>query len=608
MMKLKSITIEGMHNVLEKTYNFNDYNYLFGNNGAGKSTVLQAIQLALLGYIPGTGKKNQDIFRHARSKAMSVTALLHDLERSSDVTVTRTFVSSGTSVTASLSVSPEIYNIEGIVGELELPVFNFNEFVGMTANNLKKWFIDFLPSVGSSIDWQTALKDKLGDMNLIDKDLISNVLKDIDDIKSARQLDGVELVKAVNDKLKEKLSFEKGQLERTQSTIQSLVFYDDTSSDSDTASMREELKNLNNLRTLLFQYNSTVSSNLDVKQKLAMLDLSSDSIDKDENYIQHIKERDAAMDKIGELENSIDDINSKISSIDFDIVAKQAIVSSKGICPYTKSECSGIVKIIEKLNSEIDELNNNKSDLKKQLDDMNVELAKVNSKYRKVTNNIVSLQTRYNSRQSLLSQLKPECDSPTKMSDDDILAKIAELTETITKVEANKKYNELINKLTADKYRMENTIEAYKLWIKLTDANGLQTTIMFEPFVNLSIDMDKYIQVMFNDASVKSHFHLSDKANSFSFGIKKVDKYIPFDLLSSGEKCLFTVALMMCLISRSNSPLKLILIDDLLDHLDDANAKSLFASLNNVDDIQIILAGVQKCDVDNANEIIIEVK
>ena len=64
-MKVKSVGISGMHNVTKQTYNFDNVNYLYGLNGAGKSTILQAIQLGILGYIPGTAKRPADIFKHA---------------------------------------------------------------------------------------------------------------------------------------------------------------------------------------------------------------------------------------------------------------------------------------------------------------------------------------------------------------------------------------------------------------------------------------------------------------------------------------------------------------------------------------------------------------
>ena len=64
-MKLKSVDIWNMHSVKNKHIELADKNILVGKNGSGKSTVLNAIQLALLGYIPGTNKQNRDIFNHA---------------------------------------------------------------------------------------------------------------------------------------------------------------------------------------------------------------------------------------------------------------------------------------------------------------------------------------------------------------------------------------------------------------------------------------------------------------------------------------------------------------------------------------------------------------
>ena len=40
-MRIKSIHIQGMHNVEDKTYQLSNAAYFYGENGAGKSTVLQ---------------------------------------------------------------------------------------------------------------------------------------------------------------------------------------------------------------------------------------------------------------------------------------------------------------------------------------------------------------------------------------------------------------------------------------------------------------------------------------------------------------------------------------------------------------------------------------
>ena len=152
-MKIKSVQICGMHNVESKTYDFSDMVYLFGRNGAGKSTVMQAIQLAILGYIPGTDKTKTAIFRHANADLMSVSVTFDTGQ-----TVTRMFEKSGNTIKS--STVPDNFNPESIMGDLELPVFNFNEFAAMTANKLKDWFINYLPDEDTSVDWSDILKCK----------------------------------------------------------------------------------------------------------------------------------------------------------------------------------------------------------------------------------------------------------------------------------------------------------------------------------------------------------------------------------------------------------------------------------------------------------------
>ena len=58
---------------------------------------------------------------------------------------------------------------------------------------------------------------------------------------------------------------------------------------------------------------------------------------------------------------------------------------------------------------------------------------------------------------------------------------------------------------------------------------------------------------------------------------------------------MFTLALIMCILDRSNSEIRTIIVDDILDHLDSDNATHLFDALKKVDNIQFILAGVQEC-------------
>ena len=110
---------------------------------------------------------------------------------------------------------------------------------------------------------------------------------------------------------------------------------------------------------------------------------------------------------------------------------------------------------------------------------------------------------------------------------------------------------------------------------------------------------------MYGDKDLTAQFNISNKANSFSFGLMRNGIYIPYDLLSSGEKCLYTLALMICITNRSKSPLKLLLLDDAFDHLDPQTIENTFTTLKNIPDIQFIFAGVQMCQ--SATDIVLPV-
>ena len=130
-MKIKSINIQGFRKCINNTYNFTeDSTYIYGKNGAGKSTILNAIQLALLGYIPGTGKKPKDIMEHSNGKEIKVNLVLEDNE-SNTITVTRTFTKSGNTARSNVTVDPQV-DLEALLGNSTLPIFDWDEFTRLT--------------------------------------------------------------------------------------------------------------------------------------------------------------------------------------------------------------------------------------------------------------------------------------------------------------------------------------------------------------------------------------------------------------------------------------------------------------------------------------------
>lgn len=615
-MKIKSITIEGLHNVAEKTYTFGDLSYLYGKNGAGKSTALQAVQLALLGYIPGVDKKNEAILRHAKNKTLSVTCVLDNNGR--DVTISRSWVSTGKTVTKGMSVTPEGFDIESILTDIELPIYNFSEFMNMTANKMKDWFINFLPNESAEVDWKKELTEALGDMKVIDDRLLDNTLNHINELPG----EGVERVRAVNTYFKDYTSYLKGSLQKTQSTIQSLIHYDDCDEVADAEAIQAEINKLNEYLVKAAKIESVKEMNKRINEQIASIQVAGTCIEDDPDYAEIQKAIKDTNEMITKFDADMKDImvkkaelDAKVVELNADIRSKTTVTSGKGVCPYTKAECSSVKDLIAELDEEIRQDTAQINEHCKKLSELansykNSSLALQSAKAT-LQNNLSkaeAISSRYRELNRLRSQLQmEELIEGEEMSTGEVRSKMTELQDKLAKAAANAKYNQLIDTLTADKFKTENSIEVVKVWTKLTDANGLQTTMMEKPFEELAGKMDGYLHKMFNRKDINTHFNLSEKANSFSFGLVRDGKYIEFDMLSSGEKCMYTLALMMCLIASSKSPLKVVMIDDLLDHLDDMNAGKLFDALYKVKDIQFILAGVKLCDSKCSNDVVIEV-
>lgn len=593
-MRLKSIDIRGMNKVVQHTYTFdNDVVYLNGKNGAGKSTVLNAIQLALLGYIPGIAKKNDLIMKHANGPFLSVTATLDDDGKL--LQVSRVYTANKKGINCSVSTIPDNLNVADILGDLELPVFNFNEFVGMSANKLKDWFISFLPSNQVDIDWDKELKESLQDIHLTESKFYDETLQYINSIGG----EGVDQVRAANAYLKQLLSFKKSEMERMTNSIQSLIFYDDYKDDMSIEDIeaQKQAYQLDYTKAITLQKSYEASSK--VLEQLATYDDLNDSLEQDGRYKK-------AIDAKTQLESKLNDPNIKLannsihrSDAQSKLHSLTSLTSGNGVCPYTNSVCDSIKASVEEwkaqmveLQKEIDNYNQYEKSLHTQIQNTRNEISKYQME-------VTSLQNQYKTRDNLKSMVNPALKGINIQEVVDRVQfderTIAELSDKLVKAKANQQYNNLVDTFTAQKFDTQQSIEALKVWIKLTGENGLQTQFMGDPFADLSENLSVYLSAMFDEPNLKAHFNLSTKVNSFSFGIDRNGSYIPFDMLSSGEKCMYTLALLTCLTDTSNAQLKLIMIDDLFDHLDDENIENVFKGIQSISGIQYIFAGVKPC-------------
>ena len=142
------------------------------------------------------------ILRHSPKGSIDVRLTLDD------VVIERKITSGGSKVVT----MPITYDISTITKELELPIFNFNEFVGQTANKLKEYFIkNILPTTDGELNWNQILSDSISDCNFEDRESIisygMSIIKDIDG-------EILDQVVQANTKFKAEQSFNKSEYKK----------------------------------------------------------------------------------------------------------------------------------------------------------------------------------------------------------------------------------------------------------------------------------------------------------------------------------------------------------------------------------------------------------
>lgn len=606
-MKLTKIDIQGMHKVSQCRYLLDDVNYLVGPNGAGKSTVLQAIQLALLGYIPGFSKSSKSsIFKHCNGHALSVNLTIDDCGNT--VNISRTWAGTINKCTSTLDVSPKTFDIGSAIAKLELPIFNFNDFLSLTSNKLKDWFIQFLPSSQSEIDWSETLVNCLDGTKLLDECLLPDTIKTID----SWNVSGLDQVRQANAYFKSQLSGTQSELKRLQNTIQSLYYYDD----SELAEL-----SLDDVQTRLAQIEKKIlegnKTNQSIYQRSKLEDnlkdydhLQYSSLSDDPRYAELTSAISQLKQQSTDKYNEIAVMKAKLRDIDANLLPRQKMVSGGSVCPFTNSECASVANMINDIKSEIDQLTDERSNLSSEINKRNSEYNDICAQISIAQNEYKRIQDQYIERDALTMQLSQVSVEGDPVDIAELLAEQKQLNEYAAKLKANQQYSQLINKLSAEVAKVQQNVAILSKWVKITDANNLQTDIMKKPFEIIADKLTQCLNLILNDPSVEAQFYISSEANSFSFGINRDGRYLSFDLLSSGEKCLYTVALMSTIVSCCDSEIKVILIDDLIDHLDDTNAESMFDGLCKLSKecgIQFIAAGVKPCIPDDSRINIISV-
>ena len=591
MITIKSIHIRNMHNPSDRKYGFNNVlNYIVGPNGAGKSTILQAIQLALLGYIPGVGpkKSKEAIMAHAKGNWMSVCLVLN--KDGEEISIQRSWQRTKTSIISKFQTSPDYLSendIRGMLKDIELPIFNFDEFKNMTANMLKDWFINFMPKADATIVWRDYLSEVLEGTPYYDANVLDDFLNYIPE-----KANSVADVRKVNEMIRSHLSFKKSEVSRCTDTIKSLVFYDDVDSTLTEADLTAQRYATHDNKMTAEMYKNAVATNLRLKQSVPDTSMYAASLEEDVNFIQLTKELEDMGCRpeynIIEMQNALADAKVAVREAD-------RLLAGKGICPYSQELCDTITSLMEEMRKKKADAQEEIAALTAKIESASQVLTNYDAKRTRIESDILALKTTYDQvakqRQFTPAYVPvPEIDPAIlDVNWDEI---ISDIDNKIVRVRSNENYRRLMNTVTKQKYSAEMYVECLKLWEKATGANGLQSTMSNKPFEQFAQKITENLKYTMS-ADVTAAFHLEEKANSFTFGINRDGEYISFDLLSSGEKCMYALALMMTIVDVSSDELKLIIVDDMLDHLDDANIENLFSRLSKVSDKQFVFAGVK---------------
>lgn len=604
-MIIKKVEIINMHHIDFASYNFEDLNYLYGLNGAGKSTILQAIQLGLLGYIPGTGKRNADIIKHKRpgTSRMEVDLTLKS-DSSEYIRIRRIYTATKTGASCKCEFYPEDYDeklIQIMLSKVELPVFNFEEFLNLTPNALKKWFLDYVPSGGDdNLDIEKELLSYTKDnTENIPDEIVQDLIHSIHFPNSSQ--DTVERLKDINTQFKDLLKFKKIEQDTNQKTINSLIFYPDATF-SRTVEERVELMHKLNESIVKFrsakrdlESNATINNVLEERYT----DIPENESE-DEVMLSLKSQLDEITSKIQECNESSENLRLHLAELSQAMKVITPFLNSNGVCPITSEICDSI-------SSKLD-------DYKNQYEELHSEYVETDSKIKQITSDKTKLVTEYNSLQKdLLQRQKLYVDRDNLRSrlvdvDDtvdydfcieDATRQLEELQDEQAQYLANNKYNTCIKSFESMKYKLEIEMQVIKLWINHTSESGLQSNYMTDPLNNIIEELNEYLVTLFNDNTISAYFNVESKSNSFSFGVQRDGVYIPYDLLSSGEKCMYLVAFISYL--ASSSPVNVVLVDDLFDHLDTPNLKFIIDGMKSISSVQYIIAGVQDIDANDVN-------
>ncbi|MDK1102519.1 MAG: AAA family ATPase [Actinomycetota bacterium] len=159
-MRPTSLAIKGLKCWTDRTFEFGQLTAIQGPNGSGKTAIIQAIRLALLGYDPETGRKLDQTRKLIAPDAVKETADI-GLSFSNGFGIRRRF-----GKTAKTQVLPSRGETTGAACQQRIDEetgglvvsLDLGTFFDLSAEKRRAWLFEHLPTSETGLEWETFVK------------------------------------------------------------------------------------------------------------------------------------------------------------------------------------------------------------------------------------------------------------------------------------------------------------------------------------------------------------------------------------------------------------------------------------------------------------------
>lgn len=301
---------------------------IIGRNGAGKTTRMQSVGLAMLGYVPGKGKTTADTFKLASADEMKVLMETDNFTFERAFVKTRKLKADGTpdvKISQKLAVSPskgETTNTQKeqrIKQEMgDIPVMlDFGSFIAMTDNQQR----DFIYSLsGNGFTWDRARVEKemiatllTPEMEENNKELFDCMAECIaETMKQYREgIDVQEGILAMSELAKDKLKYWKKEKINADGAAKKLTELKNRGEETD----RDLLVNIEKMKELQAQKEKTIKDLAELSAKNKIRADKEQELKKLQAEIVQLSETPAT-EKIAELEEAIGGLGVELAALE----------------------------------------------------------------------------------------------------------------------------------------------------------------------------------------------------------------------------------------------------------------------------------------------------